>query len=53
MRTYEVAVELLRTERLKLAHFLTHKFALEDYKQAIEANLNAGHTGLIKSVFEF
>lgn len=53
MRTYEVATELLETGRLGLAHLLTHKFRLEDYKEAIEANLNIGRTGLIKSVFEF
>lgn len=53
MRTYEVAMELLNTGRLKLAHLLTHKFRLEDYKDAIEANLNIGRTGLIKSAFEF
>ncbi|MDD2201314.1 MAG: zinc-binding dehydrogenase [Firmicutes bacterium] len=53
MRTYEVAMELLKTGRLQLAHLLTHKFRLEDYKEAIEANLNIGRTGLIKSAFEF
>ena len=53
MRTYEVAMELLKAGRLELAHLLTHKFRLEDYKEAIETNLNIGRTGLIKSVFEF
>ena len=53
MRTYEVAVELMRTGRLDLTPLLTHKFGLEDYRQAIEANLNAGHEKLIKSVFVF
>lgn len=53
MRTYEIAVELLRTGRLSLSPLLTHKFRLEDYKQAIAANLNIGSSRLIKSVFEF
>jgi len=53
MRTYEIAVELLRTGRLSLSALLTHKFRLEDYKQAIAANLNIGSSRLIKSVFEF
>ena len=53
MRTYEIAVELLRTGRLSLSPLLTHKFSLEDYKQAIAANLNIGSSRLIKSVFEF
>jgi len=53
MRTYEIAVELLHTGRLSLSPLLTHKFRLEDYKQAIAANLNIGSSRLIKSVFEF
>ncbi len=53
MRTYEIAVELLRTGRLSLSPLLTHKFRLEDYKQAIAANLNIGKSRLIKSAFEF
>jgi threonine dehydrogenase-like Zn-dependent dehydrogenase len=52
-RTYEIAVELLHTGRLSLSPLLTHKFRLEDYKQAIAANLNIGSSRLIKSVFEF
>jgi len=53
MRTYEIAVELLRSGRLSLSHLLTHKFSLEEYKQAIEANLHLSKSRLIKSVFEF
>ncbi len=53
MRTYEIAVELLRTGRLSLSHLLTHKFSLDEYKQAIAANLNIGKSRLIKSAFEF
>jgi L-iditol 2-dehydrogenase len=53
MRTYEIAVELLRTGRLSLSHLLTHKFSLDEYKQAIAANLNIGTSRLIKSAFEF
>ncbi len=53
LRTYEVAVELLRTGKLSLSPLLTHKFRIEDYKQAIEANLNMSASRLIKSAFEF
>ena len=38
MRTYEVAMELMRTGRLDLSPLLTHKFRLADYRHAIEAN---------------
>lgn len=53
MRTYEIAVELLRTGRVSLSPLLTHKFRLEDYKRAIAANLSIRSSRLIKSVFEF
>lgn len=53
MRTYEVAMELMRTGRLDLSPLLTHKFRLADYRHAIEANLNAGREKLIKSAFVF
>jgi threonine dehydrogenase-like Zn-dependent dehydrogenase len=53
MRTYEVALELMRTGRLDLSPLLTHRFALNDYRRAIETNLNAGREGLIKSAFVF
>jgi len=53
MRTYEIAVELLRTGRVSLSPLLAHKFRLEDYKRAIAANLSIRSSRLIKSVFEF
>jgi threonine dehydrogenase-like Zn-dependent dehydrogenase len=51
--TYKVAVDLLEKKKLSLARLLTHKFRIEDYKEAIEANLSKGRTRLIKSVFSF
>jgi threonine dehydrogenase-like Zn-dependent dehydrogenase len=51
--TYKVAVDLLEKKKLSLARLLTHKFRIEDYKEAIEANLSKGRTKLIKSVFSF
>ncbi len=53
MRTYDVAVELMRTGRVDLSPLLTHEFALEDYRHAIETNLNAGRERLVKSAFVF
>jgi threonine dehydrogenase-like Zn-dependent dehydrogenase len=49
--TYNVAVDLLEEGKVSLKRLLTHKFRLEDYKDAIEANLDKSRTGLIKSVF--
>ena len=51
--TYKVAVRLLEEGKVSLEKLLTHKFAIKDYKEAIEANLNKSRTGLIKSVFCF
>lgn len=51
--TYKVAVNLLEEGKVSLEHLLTHKFRIEDYKEAIEANLNKARTGLIKSAFYF
>ncbi|MEA4882846.1 MAG: zinc-binding dehydrogenase [Clostridia bacterium] len=53
MRTYEVAVELVKSGRVRLSPLLTHKFKLADYKRAIEANMNIRESQVIKSVFEF
>ena len=53
MTTYKVAVNLLEEGKVSLRRLLTHKFRIEDYRAAIEANLNKSRTGLIKSVFAF
>jgi L-iditol 2-dehydrogenase len=49
--TYKVAVSLLAERKISLERLLTHKFRIEDYQGAIEANLDKSRTGLIKSVF--
>jgi len=49
--TYKVAVDLLKEGKVSLERLLTHKFRLEDYGEAIEANLDKSRTGLIKAVF--
>ena len=51
--TYRAAVNLVEEGKASLEPLLTHKFRIEDYKKAIEANLNKSRTGLIKSVFSF
>ncbi len=51
--TYRTAVSLLEEGKVSLERLLTHKFRIEDYREAIEANLNKSRTGLIKSVFFF
>ncbi|MEO0275463.1 MAG: zinc-binding dehydrogenase, partial [candidate division WOR-3 bacterium] len=52
-RCYEIAIDLLKNKKISLKNLLTHKFRIEDYKKAIEANLNKGKYKLIKSAFNF
>lgn len=52
-RCYEIAIDLLKNKKISLKDILTHKFKIEDYKKAIEANLNKGKYKLIKSAFIF
>lgn len=52
-RCYQIAIELLKNKKISLKELLTHKFKLEEYKKAIEANLNKYKYKLIKSAFYF
>lgn len=51
--TYRLAVDLLTEGAVSLARLLTHKFKLEDYRDAIEANLHKSSSKVVKSAFSF
>ncbi len=51
--TYRLALDILRDGRVSLAPLLTHAFRLEQYREAIEANLHKSRTRLVKAVFAF
>jgi len=52
-RSYQLVLDWVANGRLKLAHLLTHTFALEDYKRAIEVTLGKATHKVVKSAFEF
>jgi threonine dehydrogenase-like Zn-dependent dehydrogenase len=53
IRAYQLALDWLAQGKLDLAPLLTHKFRLENYKQALETTMNKSKTKVVKSVFFF
>jgi len=53
MRTFQVALELMAEGKVNLAPLVTHKFKLEEYRQALAAVVGRSRTGVIKAVFTF
>ncbi len=53
MHTFQVALDLMAKGKVDLAPLVTHKFKLEDYRQALAAVANKGRTKVIKAVFAF
>lgn len=51
--TYKTAIKLLEEGKVSLDPLLTHRFRLEDYKKAVQANLYKSQMQMIKSVFCF
>lgn len=52
LHTYEVVFDLIRSGRLRLDGLLTHRFGLEDYRQALATIVNRGGSGLVKAAFD-
>ena len=52
MHTYEVVFELLQSGRMTLDGLLTHRFRLEDYRQAFETITRRSRAGLVKAAFD-
>lgn len=53
LRTFELALRLLLERRVDIGSLVTHRFALQDYRQAIQTALFTGRHRSIKTVFEF
>lgn len=53
MRTYEVGLELMTQGKLELAPLLTHKYRLEEYRQAFRTLANRSANQVLKAVFTF
>jgi L-iditol 2-dehydrogenase len=50
-RTFEATLELLTRTEAPLGSLVTHKFSLEEYRQAIEVNLDRGAHRSVKALF--
>ncbi len=50
--TYALAIKLVQEQGIPLSNLLTHTFTLDEYKKALQFNLNKGEHGLIKSAFK-
>lgn len=53
MHTFQITLDLMAEGAVDLAPLVTHKFKLEDYREALAAVANKGRTGVIKAVFAF
>ncbi len=51
VRTFELALRFLRERRVDLRPLVTHRFALTDYKRAIQTALATGPHRSVKTVF--
>ena len=51
VHTYEIVVELIRQNKLDLTGLLTHRFRIDQYRQAFAALIDRGRTGAIKVAF--
>jgi len=50
---FEIAMDLMKKGEIKGDALVTHKFALEDYAQMIEVNLNKEKHRAMKTVMAF
>jgi len=53
IRTFRLALDLVTDGKVDLSPLVTHKFKLENYKQALMSVSRKGRTGVIKAVFAF
>jgi L-iditol 2-dehydrogenase len=52
MRTLQIAIELMRNEKVDLSPLVTHRFPLENYRDALQTVINKGKGSTMKVVFE-
>jgi len=53
IHTFQVALNLMAEGKVDLAPMVTHKFRLEEYRQALATVARKGQSGAIKAVFAF
>jgi len=52
-RTLQIALDLISSGQIDVSDFITHKFSLENYKEALEVASNKSEYNSNKLVFEF
>jgi threonine dehydrogenase-like Zn-dependent dehydrogenase len=52
LRTYAVAIDLIRSGKVDLAPLVTHRFPLHQYREAIATAAGKGRTKAMKVIFE-
>lgn len=52
VRTFEIAIELMRAGKVDLSPLVTHRFPLEEYRMALHTASNKKNRSAIKVVFE-
>jgi len=50
---FDIALELMQNKKIHLEDMLTHTFAIEQYKELIEVNMNKGKNKAIKTAIRF
>jgi threonine dehydrogenase-like Zn-dependent dehydrogenase len=52
-RTFDLAIDLMKNNKVDLGWLVTHKFQLEEYKRAFPILMNRKQAGAIKAAFAF
>jgi threonine dehydrogenase-like Zn-dependent dehydrogenase len=50
---FDIALELMQNKKIHIEDMLTHTFAIEQYKELIEVNMNKGKNKAIKTAIRF
>jgi threonine dehydrogenase-like Zn-dependent dehydrogenase len=53
IHTWGVALDLLKKRKIDLKKYVTHKFPIEDYREAIKVNIYKERYRAIKTAFAF
>jgi len=53
MHTFQIALDLMAEGKVDLAPLVTHRFKLEDYREALATVAHKGRTEVMKAVFAF
>ena len=52
-RTFQATLDLISSGRVSVKKFLTHKFSIDQYKEALEITTNKKENDVIKTAFIF